>query len=1056
MLKIQPTECPDANEILALWTHELQRVISDRFVDNVDRNWFDDAAKRCVAEQVSPDRAQSMNLEPIFVDFMRDAPEPTGEEDEDADLEAPRIYESCPGCEALKEKLNEYMAMYNETVRGASMDLVFFKDAMLHLVKISRIIRTPRGAAMLVGVGGSGKQSLTKLASYIAGYGVFQITLSRTYNASNLMEDLKFLYKQTGQYGKGMTFIFTDNDIKDEGFLEYLNNVLSSGEISGLFARDETDEICNELIAVMKKTHPKRIPTMENLYNYFIQRARENLHLVLCFSPVSSQFRTRALKFPGLFSGCTMDWFTPWPKDALIAVSSHFLGNFPMVATPQVKKAVIEAMGIIHDEVGKTCALYFDRFRRTTHVTPKSYLSFLNGFLEIYGKEHKRLGKLEVMKNEGLEKLLEAGESIAYLSEELIVKEVELEVASKAADIVLKEVTEVKTAALTVKAAVLKVKNRAQALVDQITAEAAIANKKLAAAGPALQAAEDALLTIKASDINTVKKLAKPPHLIMRIMDCVLILFQKKLDPVTQDQDKTFSIKPTWSEAVKLMNKSGFLTSLQEFNKDTITEEIVELLKDAYFCHEDYTFESAKRVCGNVAGLLAWTSAMVDFYSVNKEVLPLKANLAKQQAKLEIANAELSTAQGELDEKEAELAEVQAKFDKAMGEKQALLDDAESCARRMTSATALIEGLGGEKIRWTAQSKMFAEQIRQLVGNVMMAAGFLSYCGPFNSEFRTYLLKDCYEKTMNDIKIPYEDNLDVTNMLTDSVQIGAWALEGLPSDDLSIQNAIIVTKAARFPLLMDPQGQAKAWIRKREGNNLTITNLNSKYFRTHLEDALSLGNPLLIEDIGEDLDPALDNVLEKNFIKSGSTFKVKVGDKECDVMNGFRLYITTKLPNPKYTPEISARTSIIDFTVTMQGLEDQLLGRVILYEKAELEAERVKLMEEVTANKRKMQELEDNLLYKLTSTKGSLVDDESLIVMLANTKETAAEVSEKLAIADETNIKISAAREEFRPVAERGSILYRKLKKKKKTKLAKMAENDPKKLKMTKKMTQKR
>ena len=107
--------------------------------------------------------------------------------------------------------------------------------------------------------------------------------------------DLKDLYRDAGTKAQGWTCILTDNEIKDEGFLEPMNNLLSCGEISGLFARDEIDEITGELISVMKKVSPKTPPTQDNLYDFFVSRARANLHIILCFSPVGEKFQQRSV-----------------------------------------------------------------------------------------------------------------------------------------------------------------------------------------------------------------------------------------------------------------------------------------------------------------------------------------------------------------------------------------------------------------------------------------------------------------------------------------------------------------------------------------------------------------------------------------------------------------------------------------------------------------------------------------------------------------------------------------------------------------------------------------
>merc|ERR1711871_1072059 len=472
------------------------------------------------------------------------------------------------------------------------------------------------------------------------------------------------------------------------------------------------------------------------------------------------------------------------------------------------------------------------------------------------------------------------------------------------------------------------------------------------------------------------------------------------------------------------ISQGTFLDMLKNFPKENINDETVELLQP-YLDFPDFTVENAAKASGSMSGLCKWCAGMSTYQQIAKVVGP-KMEALKEAEKAEAkANKSLAAANEELAIVQASLDEMQREFDKAMADKQALQDDADQTQKRADAANALLNGLAGEKARWTVQLGDFADTIKRLVGDVALACSFISYCGPYNQEFRTLLLNTYFYEDCTKRGVPVTKDLDVVPFLTTEAEMGEWSLEGLPSDGLSIQNGILVTRSSRWPLLIDPQGQAHSWISSREAaNGLKVTQLADKTFRQSLEECMAFGKPLLIENIEEELDPVLDPVLLKQVVATARSMKIVLSDKECDYNDAFSMSITTKLPNPHFTPELSAKATVIDFTVTMGGLEDQLLGVVIGTEKPELEEQRSELLQSVNSNKKTMKALEDDLLYRLANSTGNLLDDAELIQVLADSKKTASSVEENLKNAEETDKRITETREEYRPVAIRGSVLY--------------------------------
>ena len=272
------------------------------------------------------------------------------------------------------------------------------------------------------------------------------------------------------------------------------------------------------------------------------------------------------------------------------------------------------------------------------------------------------------------------------------------------------------------------------------------------------------------------------------------------------------------------------------------------------------------------------------------------------------------------------------------------------------------------------------------------------------------------------VPIPVTEDLDPLTMLIDDADIALWNNEGLPGDRMSIENATILTSCERWPLMIDPQLQGIKWIKTRYGDDLKVTRLGAKGYLDIIEAAVAGGDVVLLENLGEDMDPVLDPLLGRNTIRKGRA--IKMGEKEVEYNPKFRLILQTKLANPHYKPEMQAQATLINFTVTKDGLEDQLLGAVVAKERPDLEQLKSDLTRQQNEFKIILKELEDNLLARLSSAGENILGDVELVENLETTKKTASEIAAKSKEAKVTEEEINFARELYRPAAARASLLY--------------------------------
>uniref|UniRef100_A0A9J7YNX9 Dynein axonemal heavy chain 2 n=1 Tax=Cyprinus carpio carpio TaxID=630221 RepID=A0A9J7YNX9_CYPCA len=816
----------DISKVLNIMCHGLLRfcvcfrVFSDRLVDHADMETFVGLLSEKLASYFDvPYHTICPNKQPpIFGDFLRE----------------PHVYEDLLDFKALKVHMENELEDYNLTPGVVPMSLVLFRDAIEHVTRLVRVISQLRGNMLLVGIGGSGRQSLSRLAAYICKFTVFQVEVTKQYRKQEFREDIKKLYRLTGVENKPTVFLFNDTQIVDESFLEDINNILSSGEVPNLYKADELDE-------VYSARKDNILETSDAMFNYLIERVRNNLHIVLCMSPVGDPFRNRIRQYPALVNCTTIDWFSEWPRDALLEVAERFLDGLSLGSEDGTNVASIFVT--MHQSVAQFSHRMKVELKRHNYVTPTNYLELVSGYKKLLYEKRGELGEQVSKLRNGLFKIDDTRSKVEGMS-------VELEEAKK------------KVADEKIEAEEIKCKAMAEN-----------AQRDLDEALPALEEAMKALESLNKKDMTEIKSYGRPPALVETVMQAVMILR---------------GCDPTWAEAKRQLGEGNFIKQLVNFDKDNISDRVLKTI--GHYCTQpDFQPEIIGRVSLAAKSLCMWVRAM---------------------------------------------------------------------------------------------------EVREL--GVPCSPGF---------SFAMFLSKP--------------------------TAVREWNIQGLPSDAFSTENGVIVTRGNRWPLMVDPQGQALKWIKNMESKRgLKVIDLQMPDFLRILENAVQFGSPVLLQNVQDELDPSLAPILNKSLTKVGGRFLLKLGDKEVEYSPEFRFYMTTKLSNPHYTPEISSKTTIVNFAVKEQGLEAQLLGIVVRKERPELEEQKDSLVINIASGKRKLQELEDEILRLLNEASGSLLDDVQLVNTLQTSKVTATEVAEQLEISELTESQIDTAREAYRPCAQRASILF--------------------------------
>lgn len=930
------------------------------------------------------------------------------------------------------------------------LNMLLFNETLQHVAHIDRVLSGYSGHLLLVGQSGVGRRNAAVIASYMLGYRFYTPAITRDYGSKQFAIDVKTVLEIAGVQGDHVVLLVEDFQITKESILETLNSLISSGEAPGLYTHEELEPLMSSLRKVMDDDVGVRTP-----YEFFLSRIRKHLHIILCMDPGHPRFLYRCESNPALYAQCAVLWIGEWStqslkeipllmegiKDITVRSNDSDTSNGGKAEGGDVKRGGAESKrpagptgeGKVGRESKLQKANASDRdadvdpndastpdhalIERIVSIhdscvasgaTPKDYVTFLKTWHSLYNLKKKELllelGHLEV----GLFKLDSAAEVVRDLRTNAAQQEKDLRIAQAAADKAMDEISKAITSSTDRRNEVGEIKRTVAQNEETTRDRKAKIESELSEIQPILEQAQHAVGSIKNEHLNEIRSLKAPPEAIADVLGAVLQLLG------VQDL--------SWQSMKTFLSNRGVKDEILNFDVKRIDAELRRsVLKNIKKHASSFDDANIQRVSVAAAPLASWVKANLRYSSVLETIEPLQAELQEEETKLEQSQKRLRRCEEELKEIDEKIDAMKKEFGSRTAEAERLKNNLKLAGSTLDKAEKLIGQLGGEQTRWKTQAGQLRGDLSKLPLKMLLAAGFATYLAKTPEDVRATMLKRWQE-------IVGIDGFIFKRTLSTESELLQWKSIGLPSDDLSQENGLVIRHSQdRIPFIIDPASAATPWLKailaQEKNRPLEVVTHFDARFMNQVELGVRFGKTLLIVE-ADGLEPALYPLCRKDLCHQGPRFVVSIGDKTIDYNENFQMFLVTRHPTPDIPPDAISLLNIVNFTVTRSGLEGQLLALAIQHEQPELELKKGELLKREEDFKVQLARLEKDLLEALATTEGNLLENTSLIESLTKTKEKSAEIEEALVKSAEASVTLDEQRDVYRPFALAGAKVF--------------------------------